>query len=226
MTTVKNASQDEMDAGDAPEPHWPVIMTMLALGGLYMALPKSLTIGPPGLLLGIVGLMLIPSFFALKIGHHEAHRRIGFLTLGIVTVSMAVSVALLVHALPMHTESPMQLLRSAVALWMSNVFVFAQWYWRLDAGGPFERGQTLGHQDGAFLFPQMTMSEDARRLAGEENWAPAFVDYLFLAFNTSTAFSPTDTLVLTRWAKVMMMIQSLISLAVIVLLAGRVVNIF
>ncbi|MEO7719324.1 MAG: hypothetical protein ABIY70_24245 [Capsulimonas sp.] len=226
MTAVNDASHEDLDAGDAPEPHWPIVLTMLALGGLYMALPESLLLGPRGLQLAFVCVMLIPSLFALRIGHHEAHRRMGFLTLGILTLSMVVSLVRLVHALPMHTETPMQLLRSAVALWTSNVLVFAQWYWRLDAGGPFERGRTLGHKDGAFLFPQMTMSEDARRLAGEENWAPTFVDYLFLAFNTSTAFSPTDTLVLTRWSKVLMMIQSLISLAVIVLLAGRVVNIF
>ncbi|BDI28901.1 hypothetical protein CCAX7_009520 [Capsulimonas corticalis] len=226
MTSVKNASQENGKRGDAPEPHWPILVTLLAVGGLYMALPRSLTLGPRGLLLEIVCLLLIPTFIAMWTGHHDAQRRLGFLILGIITVSMTFSLALLVHALPLHTENPKQLLGSAVALWASNVLVFAQWYWRLDAGGPFVRGKTLGHMDGAFLFPQMTMSEEARKLAGEEDWAPTFVDYLFLAFNTSTAFSPTDTLVLTRWAKVLMMVQSLISLAVIVLLAGRVVNIF
>ena len=78
---------------------------------------------------------------------------------------------------------------------------------------------------GAFLFPQTTLTPETRRIMGEDTWSPGFVDYLFLAFNTSTAFSPTDVPVLSRWAKVMMMIQSLISLATIALLAARAVNI-
>ena len=114
---------------------------------------------------------------------------------------------------------------AAAALWLSNILVFASWYWRLDAGGPHERSRTLGHTDGAFLFPQMTMDPSAKIAAGEHNWEPNFVDYLFLAFNTSTAFSPTDVPVLSRWAKILMMLQSLISLLVIALLAGRAVNI-
>jgi hypothetical protein len=79
--------------------------------------------------------------------------------------------------------------------------------------------------DGAFLFPQMTMDAQAKAAAGEQCWRPGFVDYLFLAFNTSTAFSPTDVPVLSRWAKLMMMTQSTISLTTISLLAARAVNI-
>jgi hypothetical protein len=71
----------------------------------------------------------------------------------------------------------------------------------------------------------MTLNQQARITMGEQCWSPGFIDYLFLAFNTSTAFSPTDVPVLSRWAKVLMMIQSLISLATIALLAARAVNI-
>lgn len=71
----------------------------------------------------------------------------------------------------------------------------------------------------------MTMHPEAKSAAGEEDWRPNFIDYLFLAFNTSTAFSPTDVPVLSRWAKALMMIQALISLLIIALLAGRAVNI-
>jgi hypothetical protein len=138
---------------------------------------------------------------------------------------MIASLALLISALPAHVITPQQLLRSAAALWVTNILVFASWYWRLDAGGPHQRGLTLGHADGAFLFPQMTMDPAAKFAAGEHEWEPHFVDYLFLAFNTSTAFSPTDVPVLSRWAKILMMIQALISLLVIALLAGRAVNI-
>ena len=130
------------------------------------------------------------------------------------------SLALLIAALPKPEVDPKILLRSAVALWVTNILVFALWYWRLDAGGPHEREKVSGHQDGAFLFPQMNMG------AGSDlEWSPNFVDYLFLAFNTSTALSPADTQVLSRWAKIMMMTQATISLAVIALLAARAVNI-
>jgi hypothetical protein len=105
------------------------------------------------------------------------------------------------------------------------MLVFASWYWRLDGGGPNERDRRGIHTDGAFLFPQMMMDNELRKKMGEDRWSPGFIDYLFLAFNTSTAFSPTDVPVLSRWAKVMMMVQSAISLATLALLAARAVNI-
>jgi hypothetical protein len=125
----------------------------------------------------------------------------------------------------MHKETPARLLLSAAALWLSNLLIFASWYWRLDAGGPNARDLRESHTDGAFLFPQMTLTPELREEMGEGHWRPGFVDYLFLAFNTSTAFSPTDVPVLSRWAKGLMMIQATISLATIALLAARAVNI-
>jgi hypothetical protein len=95
----------------------------------------------------------------------------------------------------------------------------------LDAGGPSQRDLRRSHTDGAFLFPQMTLDPELRKEMGEDRWRPGFVDYLFLAFNTSTAFSPTDVPVLSRWAKTLMMIQASISLATIALLAARAVNV-
>ncbi|HLI77494.1 MAG TPA: hypothetical protein VKV02_11155, partial [Acidobacteriaceae bacterium] len=95
---------------------------------------------------------------------------------------------LLVRALPAHTEAPQALLRSAAALWVANILVFASWYWRLDAGGPHARDLRAEHAEGAFLFPQMTLSDEMKGEMGQVGWSPNFVDYLFLAFNTSTAF--------------------------------------
>jgi uncharacterized membrane protein len=95
----------------------------------------------------------------------------------------------------------------------------------LDAGGPHAREQRAEHAAGAFLFPQMTLDDETKREMEQEGWSPGFVDYLFLAFNTSTAFSPTDAPVLSRWAKVLMMLQSLISFSTVALLAARAVNI-
>jgi len=88
-----------------------------------------------------------------------------------------------------------------------------------------QRDLQNSHTDGAFLFPQMVLDPQLRREMGEEQWRPGFVDYLFLAYNTSTAFSPTDVPVLSRWAKVLMMVQATISLATVALLAARAVNI-
>ena len=126
-----------------------------------------------------------------------------------------------------HREAPGALLRAAGSLWVTNVLVFALWYWRLDAGGPHERDRHVGLLNSSFLFPQMLKPGNQDRDIGPESstWAPHFVDYLFLAFNTSTAFSPTDTAVLSRSAKLGMMTQGLISLAIVVLLAARGVGI-
>jgi hypothetical protein len=131
---------------------------------------------------------------------------------------------MLVSAVPAHKETPIELLRSAVVLWFSNILVFASWYWRLDAGGPSARDLRGVHTDGAFLFPQMIIVHKDGT-TGADGWRPGFVDYLFLAFNTSTAFSPTDVPVLTHWAKLLMMTQATISFATVILLAARAVNI-
>jgi hypothetical protein len=208
------------------EPIWPPLVAMLAIGGLYAALPTSLLAGAPRwLLVAIVVALLVPMVILHYIGNHALHQTLGYILNSIVTVALIVSLGLLLWEVTQHGVSPPQLLRSAALLWIANILIFASWYWRLDGGGPHERARTVGHSDGAFLFPQMTMPPEAKAAAGEKEWVPNFVDYLFLAFNTSTAFSPTDVPVLSRWAKSIMMVQALISLLVIALLAGRAVNI-
>ena len=157
---------------------------------------------------------------ARRHGKHKLNEKLGHLLLGVVTLFMIVSLGSLIHALPNHKQSPQELLRSAAALWVANILVFASWYWRLDAGGPHQREIRGAHTDGAFLFPQMTLDDNE-----ESQWTPGFVDYLFLAFNTSTAFSPTDAPVLSRWAKGLMMIQASISFTTVALIAARGVNI-
>ncbi len=208
-----------------PEPRWPAILAGLAVGGLYMALPENLSFGPRWLLLAVVLIVQLPLVVSRYHGHHNLNQVIGHALLAVITVFMIVSLALLVHALPLHKEPPLVLLRSAVCLWATNVLVFASWYWRLDAGGPHIRSLQPGHRDGAFLFPQLSLDAGQRAEIGVSNWSPQFADYLFLAFNTSTALSPADTAVLSRWAKLLMMVQATISLAVIALLAARAVNI-
>lgn len=208
------------------EPIWPPLVAMLAIGGLYAALPSSLLAGAPRWLpVAIVVALLVPMVILHYVGNHALHQTLGYVLNSVVTAALILSLGLLLWEVTQHEVAPPQLLRSAGSLWIANILIFASWYWRLDGGGPQKRARTRGHTDGAFLFPQMTMPSEAKVAAGEMEWEPNFVDYLFLAFNTSTAFSPTDVPVLSRWAKSIMMVQALISLLVIALLAGRAVNI-
>jgi len=207
------------------EPRWHAMVAIFAVGGLRLALPRELAVGPDWLFLIVVGVLAVLCLLAAQIDKHKLATFLGYLVLVVVTADMTWSLCLLVAALPQHKETPLALLRSAGELWITNIIVFASWYWRLDAGGPYARSLRDEHTDGAFLFPQMALSQEAQVAMGEDQWSPGFIDYLFLAFNTSTAFSPTDSPVLSRWAKVLMMVQSLISLATVVLLAARAVNI-
>ncbi len=206
------------------EPRWPAVTALLALGGMHLALPESMTAGPDWLLLLLVGLMMVPLILTRRLGRQDWNQWLGYLTLALVTLDMIWSLYLLLSGLPSRRETPMQLLRSAIILWVSNILVFASWYWRLDAGGPNARDLRAHHCDGAFLFPQMTLPDD-QAASVQKGWRPGFVDYLFLAFNTSTAFSPTDVPVLSRWAKLLMMTQSCIALASVLVLAARAINI-
>ena len=214
-----------MTASNEPEPRWQAAIAVVVVLGLFLALPPSLTFGPEWLVPALVVGLIVPLMFLHRVGQHRLDMALGFTLSSVLTAAMIGSVAFLIGILPAHRESPIQLLRSASSLWLTNVFVFALWYWRLDAGGPHARDEREAHTSGAFLFPQMTMLKRVEAATGQQRWSPHFVDYLFLAFNTSTAFSPTDTPVLTRWAKVLMMVQSLISLTVIAILAARAVNI-
>ena len=126
----------------------------------------------------------------------------------------------LIRSMLYHTRElePIQLLASGVAVWAVNVFTFTFLYWELDDGGP-ERC-LAGARRPDFVFAQ---SNAPRGVAPD--WRPVFVDYLFLGFTTATAFSPTDTLPVTARAKILMMIQSSVSLIAIAIVAARAINI-
>ncbi|HTP44603.1 MAG TPA: hypothetical protein VMJ13_08560 [Candidatus Acidoferrum sp.] len=202
------------------EPRWPAFVAIFATGLVHQSLPDRLSVGPRWGLFSVTVLLLIPIIFSYHRGHYNVSRILTFTATGLITCAMIASLALLISGIPKHLDPPQTLLRSAVSLWITNVFVFALWYWKLDAGGPLGRDKARGDFDSSFLFPQMLMREQPA-----EVWSPQFFDYLFLSFNTSTAFSPTDTAVLSRWAKVGMMLQSIISLTIVALLAARAVNI-
>lgn len=202
------------------EPRWPAFVAMFAAALVHRSMPERLSVGPSWGLLVVTVILLIPLIYSNHRGHYNVSRILTFAATGVITATMIASLALLITGIPKHLDPPQTLLRSAVLLWLTNVVVFALWYWKLDAGGPLGRDKARGDFDSSFLFPQMLVRDEP-----EEMWSPQFVDYLFLAFNTSTAFSPTDTAALSRWAKVTMMLQSVISLMIVTLLAARAVGI-
>jgi len=213
---------------ERPEPRWPAIVAAFASVALHFALPPELRIGPPGALALIVVTLILATQVTRWRGMHGANQILGYGILLVLTGGLVFGVGALLNALLHGTEKAPALLKSGTVLWATNVIVFALWYWRLDAGGPNQRERLDAHTKGAFLFPQMTFAAPNGHdvtIAEQEGWRPHFVDYLFVAFNTSTAFSPTDAPVLSKWAKVAMMLQAIISFTTVVLVAARAVNI-
>jgi hypothetical protein len=202
------------------EPRWPAFVAMVADGLIHFALPERLSVGPRWLLFAVIFVLLIPIIFSYRRGRYDITRILTFAAIGSIALALVGSLGLLIQGLPGHKDPPKTLLISASLLWLTNVLVFSLWYWKLDAGGPLGRDEPGGAANSSFFFPQMM-----RQSKADTSWSPNFLDYLFLAFNTSTAFSPTDTAVLSRWAKVLMMLQAVISLSIIALLAARAVNV-
>jgi hypothetical protein len=220
---------DDEAPGGKKEPYWPAILAVVTAVAMHYALPAPLRISarvwPLG---GSVMVLLILATVTRRRGYLQANAVIAFIILGLLTAGLVYGVIGLVRSVIMHGTNAAALLQSASILWITNVLVFASWYWRLDAGGPSERERRAAHMHGAFLFPQMTFDSphaDDKSIAEESGWRPHFVDYLFVAFNPSTAFSPTDAPVLSKWAKMAMMVQAIISFTTVVLIAARAVNI-
>jgi hypothetical protein len=208
-------------AQNEPEPRWPGLLALMAGGCLHYALPARLSVGPDWLLMVVIAVLVAIVMASRLTGLNALARVLTFIAVAALTLALIASLVLLIQGLPGHKDKPQELLRSASVLWVTNVLVFALWYWKLDAGGPAGRDLHTGERPlpSSFLFPQMV------RQPVDTTWSPEFIDYLFLAFNTSTAFSPTDTAVLDGWAKIMTMLQSVISLSVLVVLAARAINV-
>ncbi len=210
---------------DNPEPRWQALLAFLAVGTIYLALPRALIIGPTWLLPTLIVVLLVPTVVAHRTGKRSLNRALGIIINGITTLALIGSVILLVRALPSHQETPLQLLLSGGLLWLTNVLVFALWYWRLDGGGPTLRHERKEFGSRSFLFPQMQIPHDERSQFACTGWRPRFVDYLFVAFTQSSTFGPTDAPLLARWAKVLAMIQVFISLSIVILLISRAVGV-
>jgi uncharacterized membrane protein len=205
------------------EHRWPAATALAVVIALQLALPKHLVIGPLRLLTVIEVLLFCVLVAAnpVRINRETLVLRVvGLVFVGIASIGPGFSVVkLVVELVSGPAFPPKELLLSAAAIWVNNVIVFALWYWEGDRGGPAARANArLVHPD--FLFPHMTVPE----LVGKE-WEPTFVDYLYLSFTNTTAFSPTDTLPMSWWAKLVMMAQSAVSLVTVGLIVARAVNI-
>jgi len=222
---VPNEHETESEQIDKPEPRWQALLAFVAVGGIYLALPGSLIIGPTWLLPTLILVLLVPTVITHRMGRRSLNRALGVVINSIITLALIGSVALLVIALPSHKEEPLRLLGSGAALWITNVFVFALWYWRLDGGGPTVRHERREFGSRSFLFPQMQIEKTERGRFACTGWRPRFVDYLFVAFTQSSTFGPTDAPLLARWSKVLAMIQIFISLSIVILLISRAVGV-
>jgi hypothetical protein len=193
----------------------------LMVGLIYRALPEKLSVGPNWVpLVATVVLLAPPLIIVFTTDHGPVHHLIRKFTLSllvVLTAALVGSLALLIHNIVFISRG-IDLLKPAVLLWSCNVLIFGIWFWEMDGNGPINRRR---HQHIAldFQFPQQIGGKP------EKGWFPGFIDYLFLAFCTSTALSPADTMPLTRRAKLMMMSEALISMLILVLLVSRSVNI-
>lgn len=210
---------------DKPEPRWQALLAFLAIAVIYLALPRSLIIGPSWLLPTVIAVLLVPTVMSHRTGKRSLNRALGILISAITTVALIASIILLVRTLPSHQADPIRLLISGAELWLTNVIVFALWYWRLDGGGPTLRHEQKKFGSKSFLFPQMQIPREERDEFACAIWRPRFVDYLFVAFTQSSTFGPTDAPILARWAKFLAMIQVFISLSIVILLISRAVGV-
>lgn len=190
----------------------------LLIGALYLLLPDALLVGPRWLLLVIEVALLSPPVLARLSNSHlprQVSRGFAYALLAALTLELILSLVKLVTNLS--SLPPRLLLIPGILLWSANVLIFASWYWETDGDGPVSRHHA-GHEAADFQFPQ-------QQGGNTRGWRAGFIDYLFLAFCTATALSPADTVPLSRRAKLLMMVESVISMIVIILLLARFVNI-
>ena len=205
------------------EPRWPVALTVLFVNVLQFGLPNNLNNAFPHVVFGIQAVLLIA--LVVVNPHHIASedalpRRISLALVGVMSIANLSSVFKLIFALLNGGVSDAKhLLMVGGSIWITNVVVFALWYWEFDRGGPAARARAKYHIPD-FMFPQMSDPD-----LSAPHWAANFFDYLYISFTNSSAFSPTDVLPLTRWAKALMLVQSLTSLVVVALVIARAVNI-
>ena len=213
------------------EPRWLPAAAVLTAAGLYVTMPSrfiggssayltTVRVGVPILALALMAPLALTAP-KTRLVYSVKRRTAAIAILAVISAVNAVSIVILVHLiLTGKNIDGRELVRAAIHIWCVSVLVFALWYWQFDRGGPMARRDADNTDLPDFLFPQHTAPEFA-----PPSWQPNFVDYLYVSFTNSTAFSPTDTMPLTRWTKILMIVQSASSLLLLVMVAARAVNI-
>jgi hypothetical protein len=205
------------------DPYWPAQVAIALIVALQLSLPDKLSPGPMWLApiaeaALLVALVLVAPGRATK--HTPGRRELALTVIGLVSVINLISLGLLVHYLVIGGHAGgNDLILAGTKLLVTNVLLFALWFWELDRGGPVARF-TNPEALPDFVFPQMDDPQFAPK-----NWRPGFGDYLYLSLTNANAFSPTDTMPLTHTAKAVMAVESVSSLVTIGLVLARAVNI-
>jgi uncharacterized membrane protein len=217
-------------APTAIESRWPIAIAVLSYITITVVLrvvePERETLGPrwlvPGLEIGLLVALLAadPAHVARRV--RWLRPLAIWLIAALLLLAVVSSIVLIVHLIKGSkvTDSATSLLASGALIWLGNALVFSLLYWELDSGGPLARYRHTRD------FPDFAFSQQMSPELAPPGWRPHYVDYLVLGVTTSTAFSPTDVMPMTAWAKLAMTLQSLISLAVIGLVIARAVNVF
>src|SRR5262245_31510364 len=212
------------------EPRWPVALAVSVFIAITITLrvaePRRESLGPHWLVPSIEIAMLAVLLFAnpTRVSAHRTWLRPLALTL-VFTLGVAAMVSTVVLITDRIrggkvTESGGALLASGALIWLGNVLVFSLLYWLLDSGGPVARYR------GEREYPDFAFTQQMSPEFAPPGWQPQYVDYLVLGLTTSTAFSPTDLMPMTKRAKLTMALQSMLALVVVGLVIARAVNVF
>jgi hypothetical protein len=212
------------------EPRWPValaVSTFIAISLLLrIAVPNRESLGPhwvvPGIEMGLL-ICLVAADPARVRGRRRWLRQLSIALVLVLAAATLASTGILIRELIIGgrvTDEAGSLLASGVLIWLGNVLVFSLIYWLLDSGGPLAR---YLHER---LYPDFAFSQQLSPELAPPDWRPAYSDYLILALTTSTAFSPTDVMPMSAWAKLTMALQSIVSLSVFGLVIARAVSVF
>ena len=205
---------------------WPASLAVIAVLILQVLVPTQINALPRWLMPTLGGLLLVPLVWMNPFHLKRDEPWLRWVELVLVAILVLVNsyyLAGMINYLNSgEATNGRVLVKSAALIWITNVVAFAVWHWEIDRGGPFARApeHERPEERADLLFPQMTVD-----LPGWQHWLPGFTDYLFVSFTSATAFSPTDTLPLTARSKMLMGVESAISLLTIAIIAARAVNV-
>jgi uncharacterized membrane protein len=206
------------------EQRWQVTFFVVAAIALQLSIPAGFQLQPSFLLPSLEGVLVVGLLVANPGRINRSSRALRMaaqIMIASVSFANAWSLVRLIQGLVNGTrgQNAAPLLLTGAAIWGTNVIVFSLWYWEFDRGGPVARARALRpHPD--LLFPQMTQPGIA-----PPDWEPHYFDYLYTSFTNASAFSPTDVMPLSRWTKLLFLIQAVVSLVTAGLVIARAVNI-